>query len=260
MSKKQMKPVEVHRNSRTYVNEKGVTWLNGKDVDGGLEFNGRGLNRLGVALFGKLWTPTRPIPPQLACVYAAEMSDDTVKIGVSIKPYERVQQVAGAVYLKVKRVHHTAFAPRSFMYDIESRCHATFDDRRARSEFFNITFEEAVAELNSHADEIATALAKADQRYLAEVNYFFNEYLVEYEKTHAIDNEEANLDGARARFECERMNLEHARERLNDAVAEKNIAKAKLLRELALVAKDNDLCDELIRQAAKLLTDLDSSR
>ena len=65
----------------------------------------------------------------------------------------------------------------------------------------------------------------------------------------------ANLDGARARFECERMNLEHARERLNDAVAEKNIAKAKLLRELALAATDNDLRNALIRHASKLLID-----
>ena len=68
---------------------------------------------------------------------------------------------------KVQRVHYTNFAPRSFMYGIESQCHAIFADCCARSEFFNITFEEAVAELDSHADEIATALAKADQRYLA---------------------------------------------------------------------------------------------
>ena len=275
MAKKQMKPVEV-QGVRGYVDKDNVIYFNISDVPSGRYFKGKGLNTLGVALFGKLWKPIRPIPPQLACVYAAEMSDDTVKIGVSIHPDERIHQVANAVYLEVKRVHHTAFAPRSFMYDVENWCHAAFANRRVRGEFFNITFEEAVAELDSHADKIATALAKADQRYLAELDYFFNEYFPEYEKKQAageimpsiykqgfysvydkeirrLECARVNFDGARARFECERMNLENARERLNDAVAEKNIATAKLLRELALSAADDELRNDLIRHAAKIL-------
>lgn len=131
----------------------------------------------------------KPSPPQIGCVYAIEMSDGTVKIGVSTQPDERVQQVAGSVYLEIKRVHFTAFAPRSFMYEMEKRCHAAFVDRRVRGEFFDITFEEAVAELDSHADEIADALAEADQRYIDELDYFFNEFLPEYEDRHIKQTE-----------------------------------------------------------------------
>ena len=68
-----------------------------------------------------------------------------------------------------------------------------------------------------------------------------------------LEYAKANLDGARVRMECERMNLEQARKRLNDAVAKKNIVTAKLLRELALSATDEELRNNLIRHAAKVL-------
>lgn len=48
-----------------------------------------------------------------------------------------------------------------------ARFRQNLDDRRVCGEFFNITFEEAVAELDKHAAEISAALADADQRYLA---------------------------------------------------------------------------------------------
>ena len=67
------------------------------------------------------------------------------------------------------RVHSTSFAPRSFMYDLEKRCHAVFERNRVRSEYFAITFEEAVAELDSHAEEIADALKKADEKTIEEI-------------------------------------------------------------------------------------------
>ena len=69
-----------------------------------------------------------------------------------------------------------------------------------------------------------------------------------------------NFESARVRMECERMNLENARERLNDAVEEKKIERANLLRELALATNDNDLRDDLIRSASKLLIGEDFSR
>ena len=269
MAMKKIKPIEVE-GVRGFVDENNVAHS--------LDFKGKGLNELGYALWGKLWKPMRPVPPQLACVYAAEMSDNTVKIGVSINPDERVQQVASAVYLEVQRVHHTDFAPRSFMYDIEKRCHAKFADRCVRGEFFNITFEEAVDELNSHADEIVAALAKADQRYSDEINYFFNEYLPAYEKTYTADEilpsirrdgfysvykkelnrmecARTNLNGARAMFEAERMNLDYARRLLNEAITEKKFSTAEKLRELAVLTTEDTLRNDLIRQAAKILTD-----
>lgn len=69
------------------------------------------------------------------------------------------------------------------MTKIELACHAAFADKRIRGEFFDVTFEEACAELDSHAEEIADALAEADQRYLDELDYFFNEFLPEYEQS-----------------------------------------------------------------------------
>ena len=122
--------------------------------------------------------------PQLACVYAFEMSDDTVKIGVSKDTQKRAKGVKAAVYLDVLRVHQTGVAPFGFMRSLESRCHAAFDDRRVRGEFFNITFEEAVAELDSHAAEIVDALHKADRRYIEELNYY-NELVAKYQEENA---------------------------------------------------------------------------
>ena len=81
----------------------------------------------------------------------------------------------------------------------------------------------------------------------------------EYEKTYTSDEilpsirEDSNLNDARVRLECERAKPERARERLNNAVAEKKLATAKELRELALASTDDDLRNELIRQAARIL-------
>lgn len=124
--------------------------------------------------------PLKPSPPKIGCVYAAEMSDDTVKIGVTQDVDRRINEIQRQVYLDVKRVYHTDYAPFDFVTKVEKACHAAFADRRVRGEYFDITFEEAVAELDSHADEIADALHKADQRYLDEIDYFFNEFLPEY--------------------------------------------------------------------------------
>lgn len=124
----------------------------------------------------------KPFPPQVACVYAFDMSNDTIKIGMSTNPDNRQKQVAGTVYLDVKRVHHTGWATRSFIYKVERRCQAAFADRRIRGEYFDITFEAACSELDKYNDEIAAALAEADQCYIAELDYYYNEFLPEYEE------------------------------------------------------------------------------
>ena len=121
--------------------------------------------------FGVTTLP-RYSPPEIACVYAFDMSDDTVKIGLTTKFEERTKSVQAAVYLKVTRHHHTGFAPLEFMRVIEARCHATFADRRVRGEYFAISFEEAVAELDRHAEDISKALAQADENSIDEFNYY----------------------------------------------------------------------------------------
>ena len=58
--------------------------------------------------------------------------------------------------LKILRYQHTDFAPADFMFKLEKMCLEKFENRRAyRQEYFNITFEEACAELDSHKDEIS---------------------------------------------------------------------------------------------------------
>ena len=119
--------------------------------------------------------------PKIGQVYAFEMQDSTVKIGVTQDAQRRIGEVENVRCLDVLRVHATDFAPYDFMTKLEVICHKAFEERRVRGEYFDITFEEAVAELDSHAQEIAAAHNKADQRLLDEINYFFNEFLPEYE-------------------------------------------------------------------------------
>ena len=217
-------------------------------------YKGKDLNSVGFALWGKLWKPICPIPPQLACVYAAEMSDETVKIGMTINVEERIKSVSRARCQDVLRVHHTALAPRSFMYDIEKKCHANFADRRARGEFFNITFEEAVVELDIHADEIITALAEADQHYLAELDYFFNEYLPAYEKT-LSSNEILPSIRKTGFYGVQKVPSEI--ETLEKIFGRRttNFLTARELKEMAALTKNQVLREGLIRIAASMITD-----
>ena len=126
----------------------------------------------------------KPCAPPLACVYAFEMSDSTVKIGVTQDVEERVKSVSRAKCQDVLRIYSTELAPLDFMRIIEARCHAAFATRRERGEYFAITFEEAVAELDKYADEIADALHKADRIYLDEVDYYYNVFLPEFNSTY----------------------------------------------------------------------------
>ena len=126
--------------------------------------------------------PGPPSPSKIGCVYAFEMSDYTVKIGVTTNVEKRSKSVEHAIYLNVLRVYHTSFAPYAFMTKIERRCHERFDDHRVRGEYFDIPFEEACAELNRHAEEIAATLKAADERLLDEIDFYFNEFIPEFEK------------------------------------------------------------------------------
>ena len=56
-------------------------------------------------------------------------------------------------------------------------------------------------------------------------------------------------------FEAERMNLDYARRLLNDAITEKKFSTAEKLRELAVLATEDTLRNNLIRKAARILTD-----
>jgi len=133
---------------------------------------------------GTIMYLNKPCAPTLACVYAFEMGDSTVKIGVTQDVEDRAKNVSRAKCQDILRVHNTPFAPYRFMTKLEKRCHAAFADRRVRGEYFNITFEEACAELDSHADEIADALYDADQQFLDRIDYYYNEFLPKFIETY----------------------------------------------------------------------------
>lgn len=125
--------------------------------------------------------PLRPCPPKIGQLYAFEMSDNTVKIGATSKSEKRIHEVEQKVYLKVLRWHFTDFAPYEFITKTELHCHAKFDDRRVRGEFFDIPFEEACAELDRYNETFNAALKAADEKLLDEIDVYFNDFLPEYE-------------------------------------------------------------------------------
>lgn len=57
--------------------------------------------------------------------------------------------------MDVLRVHTADFAPYDFMTRLEIICQKAFEGQRVRGEYFDITFEEVAAQLDSHADEVA---------------------------------------------------------------------------------------------------------
>ena len=84
-----------------------------------------------------------------------------------------LQNVRTASGVDVLDVYHTAYAPKNFMLEIEQRCHKTFEDYRTLGEYFNISFENACAELDKYAIEISNALKAADDKFLDEVNHYY---------------------------------------------------------------------------------------
>ena len=90
----------------------------------------------------------------MKCVYAFELSNALVKIGVTGNLYSFAQKVALDNQSEVLNVYHTSFCEDRAAYIIESACHKTFADKRVGGEYFNITFEEARAELERRELEI----------------------------------------------------------------------------------------------------------
>ena len=89
------------------------------------------------------------VPEETACLYAAEMSDLTVKIGATGNFEQRKNQIQCDTKLQILRSYHSDDLPRARAFNLETKCHAAFADRQAHGELFNITFEEAVDKINS---------------------------------------------------------------------------------------------------------------
>ena len=69
-----------------------------------------------------------------------------------------------------------------------------------------------------------------------------------------IEEEQFNMQNERVRLQCKLSEVERARESLQSEVYVRSIEKANVLKELAKVATNDDLRNELIRTAAKILT------
>ena len=88
----------------------------------------------------------RSEPPR-NCVYVLQMSNNTVKIGVTQNFTKRSNTISTSSGMEVVREWHTKDLPKGEAYKIESSCHKTFRDKRIKGEFFNIPFDDAVSEL-----------------------------------------------------------------------------------------------------------------
>lgn len=245
--------------------------------------------RTQIFLFGRAFAPTKP---QYVALYAFEMSDSTVKIGVSQQVEKRQWQVSNATGLDVLRVHQTDSMPKKFALVLESRVHGIFFERNARNEFFNITFEEAVAELDKLADEITREREKTEQLFKDECEYFeankddifdkmpkrgllippldksnpsVNPLAVEHDNSLellakallenvALERERLALERDKLAIERERLAFEREQFNIENSEETKNFKKAQLLRELASAARDFYLRDSLVNYSAKLIT------
>lgn len=77
-------------------------------------------------------------------VYALEMSNDTVKIGISSQIDLRVRQVENASGMDILNVYKTGELPHELAIAIEAEAHKHFADFRLNGEFFKVDFVDAV--------------------------------------------------------------------------------------------------------------------
>lgn len=83
----------------------------------------------------------------MKCVYVFELSDGTVKVGITRDVQQRAQQVATTRKVDVLNVYNTEFFERRVAYVIEQNCHNALRDKVTHGEFFSVTFNEACAVL-----------------------------------------------------------------------------------------------------------------
>lgn len=195
--------------------------------------------------------PETVYPPKIGCVYAFEMDDDTVKIGVTQDADRRKIEVAHAKSRDVLRACHTEYAPYSFMTRLERRCQAAFADRRVRGEYFNITFEEARAELDRHAPEVAEALREADRYLLDTIDFYFNEFLPEYERRTAEPAETSLFEEKKFSRAARNSAAREFEEFKKNPPSPK--LDLKLLAEFLNLIDDPPLKEKLVREAVNLL-------
>lgn len=77
-----------------------------------------------------------------------------MKIGVTADIGRRMSVIEHSSGAEVLKYCNTALMDAKNAFKIENACHKHFKDNRLKGEFFKITFDEACAELQKHAEII----------------------------------------------------------------------------------------------------------
>ena len=85
--------------------------------------------------------------PDKKCAYVLQMDNGTVKIGVTQDFNRRIKEIMNGSGMEVVRHFYTEQMNRTDAFNVESRCHKKFTDKRKRGEFFSIDFEDACNEV-----------------------------------------------------------------------------------------------------------------
>ncbi len=82
-------------------------------------------------------------------LYVLEFTNGTVKIGITKEKEKRMKAISSASGMNITRSYFTEIIDR--VQDLETELHRHFKDKRLNGEFFSISFEEAVAEVEKRA-------------------------------------------------------------------------------------------------------------
>ena len=91
--------------------------------------------------------------PDKKCAYVMEMENGTVKIGVTQDFDRRINEVINNSGMEVVRHFHTEKLDKAEAFRAEHACHKTFAKTRKRGEFFDVNFDNACVELQSHVTD-----------------------------------------------------------------------------------------------------------
>ena len=78
-------------------------------------------------------------------IYVLEFTNNTVKIGITKEKEKRMRAISSASGMEITRSYFTEKIDR--VQDLETDLHRYFKEKRLKGEFFDITFEEAVSEV-----------------------------------------------------------------------------------------------------------------
>lgn len=91
--------------------------------------------------------PAKEIQDDGCSVYAFEMSNGTVKIGISNNPPDRAKNLEWETHLKVTNIFYITVETRRKAFEIEVTLHKYFAAQCVQKEYFLIDFNEACAQI-----------------------------------------------------------------------------------------------------------------